>query len=96
MAGITIDELLGASSTTHEPVELDRDSAMQALEGSESDDFCFAGNKEGDVVPSSAGCESSCNKEKVLLSLWTCKRFLGRGFGLEMGDPVAELLIWGG
>ncbi len=84
------------ASGTHEPMELDGPSALPAFQESESDDCCLVDNERvGDFDPSSADWESSCSREKVLLSLWMCRRFFGRGFGfaavLGLGGPVAEL-----
>lgn len=71
-------------------MELDRPFALCASKWSESDDAVVPCRRIGELEPSSA------RREKVLLSSWMCKRFLGRGRGLELGDPVAELTFWAG
>ena len=50
--------------------------------------------RAGEVEPSPRDWGSTSWREKVLLSLWMCKRFLGRGLGFEIGDPVAEVAFW--
>jgi hypothetical protein len=94
VVGTGVDEPLVRGSGSHDFMELDRDISLRLTKGKRSYELLV--DKVGDLGErglSFVGWGSSCGtgtNEKVLLSLCTSRRFLGTGFCLEIGVPVAD------